>query len=165
MAICFDLQKDPAEVINMSDENFNKYIERSPKVIRNIKLNKSPIFQSYKFINRVSAHEGISEKIILNRNQFIKIILYLKNGLFLTMKKALEKENFTNQNDILAEESIYKKFTSYQDSKLMIDFHHSDWEKKNIIKTKFYDKRLTYFANLLIYEENPESLDQKTLKN
>ena len=28
-AICFDLQKDPTEVINMSDENFNKYIEKS----------------------------------------------------------------------------------------------------------------------------------------
>ena len=164
-AICFDLQKDPAEVINMSDENFNKYIERSPKVIRNIKLNKSPIFQSYKFINRVSTHEGISEKIILNRNQFIKNNpLFKERIISYYEKKALEKENFTNQNDILAEESIYKKFTSYQDSKLMIDFHHSDWEKKNIIKTKFYDKRLTYFANLLIYEENPESLDQKTLK-
>ena len=50
-AICFDLKKDPEEVINMSDENFNKYLEKSPKVVKNIKLNKSPIFQSYKFIN------------------------------------------------------------------------------------------------------------------
>ena len=36
--------------------------------------------------------------------------------------------------------------------------------KKNIIKTKFRDERLTYFANLLIYEEKPESLDKATLR-
>ena len=47
--------------------------------------------------------------------------------------------------------------------KLMIDFHKSDWEKK-IFKNKFIDKRLTYFANLLIYEEKPESLDKSNLK-
>ena len=47
----------------------------------------------------------------------------------------------------------------------MIDFHESNWEQKNIIKNKFIDERLTYFANLLIYEENPEYLDRETLKN
>ena len=46
----------------------------------------------------------------------------------------------------------------------MMDFHQSNWEKKNIIKTKFNDKRLTYFANLLIFEENPESLEKRLLK-
>ena len=46
----------------------------------------------------------------------------------------------------------------------MIEFHNADWEKKNIIKTKFADKRLTYFADLLIYEEKPESLEASTLK-
>ena len=79
-------------------------------------------------------------------------------------KKALEKENDFNQIDILAEESIYKNFLSNKDSKIMIDFHESNWEQKNIIKNKFIDERLTYFANLLIYEENPEYLDKETLK-
>ena len=79
-------------------------------------------------------------------------------------KKALEKENDFNQTDILAEESIYKNFLSNKDSRTMIDFHESNWERKNIIKNKFIDERLTYFANLLIYEENPEYLDRETLK-
>ena len=45
----------------------------------------------------------------------------------------------------------------------MIEFHQSNWEEKNKIKTRFKDERLTYFANLLIYEEKPESLDPSTL--
>lgn len=164
-AICFDLKKDPAEVINMDDASFKKYLEKSPKVIKNIKLNKSPIFQNYKLINSFNPYEDISEKVILKRDQFIKTNpLFKERIISYYEKKALEKESDANQNDILAEESIYKKFSPSQDFNLMIDFHASDWEKKNIIKTKFSDKRLTYFANLLIYEEKPETLEERTIK-
>ena len=45
-------------------------------------------------------------------------------------KKALEKENDFNQIDILAEESIYKNFLSNKDSKIMKEFHESNWERK-----------------------------------
>ena len=164
-AICFDLKKDPEEVIKMSDEDLKNYLEKSPKVVKNIKLNKSPLFQSYKFINSSKTYEGISEKVLSKRNQFVKSnALFKERIISYYEKKALEKENDTNQSDIYAEESIYKKFTSNYDSKLMIEFHQSNWEKKNMIKTKFRDERFTYFANLLIYEEKPESLDKATLR-
>ena len=61
----------------------------------------------------------------------------------------------------MAEESIYKKFTANKDLVLMREFHLANWENKNIIKNKFNDKRLTYFANMLIYEESPEYLEKK----
>ena len=155
----------PAELINMSDESFKDYMEKSPKVIKNIKLNKSPLLQSYKFIKFVNTYENISEKTLLERDMFIKKNPALKERIISYYeKKALEKENDFNQTDILAEESIYKNFLSNKDSKTMIDFHESNWEQKNIIKNKFIDERLTYFANLLIYEENPEYLDRETLK-
>ena len=67
-AICFDLKNDPAELINMSDENFKDYMEKSPKIIKNIKLNKSPLLQSYKFIKFVNTYENISEKTLLERD-------------------------------------------------------------------------------------------------
>ena len=49
-----------------------------------------------------------------------------------------------------------KNFISNKDSKIMVEFHQFKLGKKNIIKNKFIDERLTYFANLLIYEEKPE---------
>ena len=130
-AICFDLKKDPEEVIKMSDEDFKNYLEKSPKVVKNIKLNKSPLFQSYKFINYSKTYEGISEKVLSKRNNFIKNSALFKERIIAYYeKKALEKENDTDQSDIFAEESIYKKFISNYDSKLMIEFHQSNWEKK-----------------------------------
>ena len=46
----------------------------------------------------------------------------------------------------------------------MKQFHDEDWENRNIIKNKFSDERLTYFANLLIYEEKPEILEKSIVK-
>ena len=164
-AICFDLKQNPEEAINMSDKDLSDYLEKSPKVIKNIKLNKSPLLQSYKFINSLNAYGETSEKIILKRNEFIKNNqMFRERIISYYEKKALDKDQDINQSDLLAEESIYKRFSPHQDSKLMIEFHNANWEKKNIIKTKFSDKRLTYFADLLIYEEQPESLDVSTLK-
>ena len=37
----------------------------------------------------------------------------------------------------------------------MTEFHESKLGTKNIIKNKFSDERLTYFANLLITDEKP----------
>jgi len=42
-ALCFDLRENPEETLNMNDIDFKTYIEESPKLIRNLKLNKSPI--------------------------------------------------------------------------------------------------------------------------
>ena len=47
----------------------------------------------------------------------------------------------------------------------MKEFHYIDWEKKNILKQKFSDPRLTYFANLLIFQNKPEYLEQEVLNS
>ena len=36
-------------------------------------------------------------------------------------------------------------------------------KNRNIIKNKFSDERLTYFANLLIYEEKPSEILEKSI--
>ena len=46
----------------------------------------------------------------------------------------------------------------------MKDFHTVSWDEKIKIKNAFKDKRLTYFANLMLYEEKPETLDKQTIK-
>ena len=80
-------------------------------------------------------------------------------------KKALDNIEDFNQSDIFAEESIYRKSTSQKDNILMKQFHNEDWENRNIIKNKFSDERLTYFANLLIYEEKPEILEKSIVQS
>ncbi|PPR27333.1 MAG: Exodeoxyribonuclease I [Alphaproteobacteria bacterium MarineAlpha9_Bin4] len=164
-AICYDLKKDPSEALNLNDSDFKSYLEQKPKIIKNIKLNKSPLFLSYQYVKSINKNDSLSDKEIIKRNKFI-----LDNPLFkervINYYEKKSSENISNfsQVDFFAEESIYKNFPSEKDSKLMKEFHLSSWENKNIIKNRFSDERLTYFANLLIYEENPEYLEKNTVK-
>ena len=165
-AICFDLNKDPSEAINLNDHEFKKYLEQSPKIIKNLKLNKSPLLLSYEYSDQSLASNNLYKKLILKRYKFIKENPLFKERIIKYYEeKALDNIANFNQSDIFAEESIYKKFTSQKDNILMKQFHDEDWENRNIIKNKFSDERLTYFANLLIYEEKPEILEKSIVKS
>ena len=69
-----------------------------------------------------------------------------------------EKQDFDSQEDVYAEESIYKKFTTKEDNAIMPAFHKAEWKEKFLILQKFKDERLRYFGKKILYEESPESL-------
>ena len=71
---------------------------------------------------------------------------------------AREKQDLDSQLDIYPEESIYKKFTTNDDNKIMPEFHKADWKDKFSIIQKFKDERLRYFGKKILYEESPQSL-------
>ena len=43
----------------------------------------------------------------------------------------------------------------------MKEFQKADWKNKFIIMEKFKDERLKYFAEILIFEEQPDLLERK----
>ena len=107
-------------------------------------------FEEYKMIGaeKLTARA----KLIKDHKQFAeKISLILQD-------EAEEKEQTRSQEDVYEEESIYTKFTSPEDNKMMPEFHKAEWEKKLSILDKFKDERLHYFGRRLIYEEKPEIL-------
>ena len=69
-----------------------------------------------------------------------------------------DKKQFKSQEDLLNEESIYAKFTTDEDNKIMPEFHKADWDKKLSVISKFKDERLRYFGKKLLYIEKPEML-------
>ena len=69
-----------------------------------------------------------------------------------------EKHELDSQLDVYAEESIYKKFASKEDSAIMPEFHRVEWKDKFSVLQKFKDERFQYFGKKIIYEENPEAL-------
>ena len=71
-----------------------------------------------------------------------------------------EKEQSKSQEDLYNEESIYAKFTTAEDNKLMPEFHSAEWGKKLSVISKFKDERLQYFGKKLLYMEKPEVLSK-----
>ena len=107
-------------------------------------------FDEYKMIGSQKLAERA--KLVKDNQAFAeKISLILQ-------EEADEKEQTKSQEDIYEEESIYTKFTSAEDNKVLPEFHNVEWNKKLSVLDKLKDERLHYFGKRLIYEEKPELL-------
>jgi exodeoxyribonuclease-1 len=159
--LCFDLKHDPSIFLTMSVQELTAAMKKQPKFIRTVRHNKHPVimnpsygekFDEYKMIGATKLQARA--RLIKNSKEFAEKIITIKRS------EAEEKEQTKSQEDIYNEESIYTKFTSTEDNKLMPEFHTVDWNKKLSILNNFKDTRLQYFGKKLIYMEKPEILSK-----
>jgi len=160
--MCFDLKADPSYYFNLSPQELKKELNKKPKVIRTIKHKKHPIimnssygmsFESYKQLGIKKLKQRA--KLIRENKEFVKKVMQILDD------EAKEKFELESQLDVYAEESIYKKFASAQDSKIMPEFHKADWKDKFSVLQKFKDDRMQYFGKKILYEESPQSLPKE----
>jgi len=157
--MCFDLKKDPNFYFNLSISELKKEFKKTPKVIRTIKHKKHPVIMNSKYGVNFDGYKEIGLNNLEERAKLIK-----QNKDFAEKVRAVlgddakEKQDFESQEEIYAEDSIYKKFTSKEDNAIMPAFHKADWKEKFLVLQKFKDERLRYFGKKILYEENPQSL-------
>ena len=109
-------------------------------------------FDEYKLIGTVNLEERA--KKVRDNKEFAEKIEAIKHS------EAEEKAQSKSQEDLYNEESIYAKFTTNEDNKIMPEFHSVEWDKKLHIVSKFKDERLQYFGKKLLYMEKPEALSK-----
>ena len=109
-------------------------------------------FDEYKLIGIKKLTERA--KMIKNDKEFSSKIISIKSS------EVDEKDQTKSQEDLYSEESIYTKFTTSEDNKIMPEFHSAKWDKKLNIISKFKDQRLQYFGKKLLYMEKPEVLSK-----
>ena len=158
-ALCFDLFEDPKKVLDMNKSDIYAFLESSPKKIRKIKLNKSPILLDVEIKKTLDEYNVVSDDVLLERHNFISTNQEFKDKVLSCYNDIILDES---QLDVYAEESIYKKFVSTSDNVLMKEFHKADWKNKFVIMEKFKDERLKYFAEILIFEEQPDLLEKES---
>ena len=107
-------------------------------------------FDNYKQLG-ISKLKQRAKLIRENKDFANKVSLILEDDI-------REKQELDSQLDVYAEESIYKKFASKEDSAIMPEFHRVEWKDKFSVLQKFKDERFQYFGKKIIYEENPEAL-------
>ena len=94
-------------------------------------------------------------KLVRENKEFAKKVATILD------EDARERKELDSQMDIYPEESIYIKFASDYDSKLMPEFHKADWKDKFSVLQKFKDDRMQYFGKKILYEESPQSLPKE----
>ena len=110
-------------------------------------------FEEYKVIG--TAKLKARAELVRKNKEFAEKIQSIKRS------EVEEKERNKSQEDLYIEESIYAKFTTAEDNKVMPEFHSAEWEKKLSVISKFKDERLQYFGKKLLYMEKPEVLSKE----
>ena len=132
--LCFDLKHDPTPYLNMPISELKVAMKKQPKFIRTLRHNKHPIimnpsygekFDEYKMIGIAKLKDRA--KLVKDNKDFAEKISSIK------LSEIEEKEQTKSQEDLYNEESIYKKFTSSEDNKIMPEFHSADWNKKLLV--------------------------------
>tara|TARA_B100001093_G_C26290549_1_gene785068 strand:- start:9 stop:650 length:642 start_codon:yes stop_codon:yes gene_type:complete len=145
----------------MSIQELAAAMKKQPKFIRTVRHNKHPVimnpsygdkFEEYKMIG--TSKLKARAELIKGSKEFAEKIASIKSS------EVEEKEQSKSQEDLYNEESIYAKFTTLEDNKIMPEFHKVDWDKKLNILSKFKDERLQYFGKKLLYMEKPEVLNK-----
>jgi exodeoxyribonuclease-1 len=160
--MCFDLKSDPKYYFNLSINELRKEFKKTPKVIRTIKHKKHPIIMNSSYAMHFDNYKQFGLKKLEERAKQIKENKDFANKVIDVLdSEAREKQDFDSQEEVYAEESIYKKFTSKEDNAIMPTFHKAEWKEKFLILQKFKDERLRYFGKKILYEESPESLPKE----
>ena len=129
--LCFDLKHDPETYLAMPISELTAAMKKQPKFMRTVRHNKHPVIMNPIYGDKFDEYKmiGISKlekraKLVKNNKEFAEKILSIKRS------ETEEKEQIKSQEDIYNEESIYTKFTSSEDNKIMPEFHNVDWNKK-----------------------------------
>ena len=160
---CYDLKNDPSYYFNLSSKALEKEIfDVKPKAMRSIKYKKHPIIMNATYGANFDNYKKLGLSKLKERAKLIRENKDFANRVFSILENDIrEKQDLDSQLDIYAEESIYKKFPSKEDSAIMPEFHKVDWKDKFSVLQKFKDERFQYFGKKILYEENPEALPKE----
>ena len=161
-----DLRVDVQPLLKMSINELKVEMKKTPKFLRTIRSNKAPIILEAKYGMKEEPYNAIDPELIKKRAQLIRDNEKFSQNILTALREiAEEKEQSKSQEDIYAEESIYKKFTSNKDTALFPSWHAASWKDKLKLLDKFDDERLVGFGKKIIFQESPETLPPDMLKS
>ena len=159
-----DLKIDPIPLLNMSISELKVAIKKL-KFLKTIRSNKAPIILDASFGLQVEPYSNLDLDLIKERAKLVTTNEKFSQNILAALREiAEEKAQFDSQEDFLAEETIYKKFTPQKDTALFPKWHAASWKDKLILLDKFEDERLVSFGKKIIYQESPETLPLDILK-
>ena len=110
--------------------------------------NKAPIILDASYGLQVEPYSNLDPDLIKERAKLVNSNeKFSQNVLTALRETAEEKAQFDSQVDLLAEETIYKKFTPQKDTALFPKWHAASWKDKLILLDKFEDERMVSFGN------------------
>ena len=154
-----DLRVNVESLLNLSVNEIKSELKKTPKFLRTIRSNKAPMILDQSYGMKAEPYNAMDNELIHKRAKLVRDNENFSQNVITALREiAEEKEQSKSQEDIMAEESIYKKFTPNKDTALFTKWHSASWKDKLIMLDKFEDERLVGFGKKIIYQESPETL-------
>jgi len=164
--ICWDMKVSPEEYIKMEYDDLKKAVSKSPKVLRSIKNNKSPVLLNKSYGLATTSYSGISDMELKKRAQLLESAPeFLERINNILIEQHEDRGLKDDKENLQPEETLYSGgFASETDSKLMDKFHTVGWDDKVKLLDKFTDERYQFFGKKIIFQEAPEKLPANLVK-
>ena len=160
-----DLRVNVEPLIKMSINELKLEMKKTPKFLRTIRSNKAAIIMDAKYGIKVEPYNTIDPMLIKSRAKLVRENEKFSQNILVALREiAEEKEQSKSQEDIYAEESIYREFTPNKDTALFTAWHAAPWKDKLKLLDKFEDKRLVGFGKKIIFQEAPDVLPSDLFK-
>ena len=157
-----DLRVDVEPLLNLSVNEIKSELKKTPKFLRTIRSNKAPMILDESYGMKAEPYNAMDKELIYKRAKLVRENEKFSEKVITALREiAEEKEQTKSQEDILAEESIYQRFTPNKDTALFPKWHSASWKDKLVMLDKFEDERLVGFGKKIIYQESPETLPKE----
>lgn len=142
---CLDLSKDPEGFHGLNREQLLQAFDRTPKPIRRIRTNRSPVLTPSDELEEVN---GIDIEILEERADALERMTGLREAL---LDAAVDHYDRQYDNEEI-EQQIYSGFSSDADRRRMEAFHEAPWRERAAICASFDDPRCRELGLRLICE-------------
>jgi len=160
-----DLRTDVEPLLNLSINELKNEMKKTPKFLRTIRSNKAPIILDASYAMNEEPYSKMDLALIKERAELVKTNEKFSQNICTALREnAEDKKEAFSQEEVLAEESIYLKFTSAKDTALFPKWHEASWKDKLAMLNKFEDDRLVSFGKKIIFQESPETLPENMRK-
>lgn len=150
----YNLSIDPQTLAGLSDGDLGERLAVSPKPVRRLKSNSSPIIMPVENAPAIAAAAQLGNEELIRRAEFIRSDDTFRERLVF----AYEASRVELPPSPHLEQQLYDGFFSKEDEVLMERFHAVPWEDRPAIVRAFTDLRLRKIGRRLIYFERPDLL-------
>lgn len=154
MQAAFDLRRNPAEVVNLSDEELAEETKGPNRALRTIYLNKMPAVVEVTLAPDLPANIGLPMEEIVRRAAMVSTDSQFAKRVGAVMARRYPPFEPSQ----IVERRIYEGFPSRADENRMQAFHDAEWPECAEIAESFEDIRYRELARRLIFVNAPEAL-------
>jgi len=154
----FDLSHDPAPYLDAPAKDIGSLLRTSPRPIRIVKANQSPILTPHDLSHANVAGHGQTLDELREKARAVR-----EHPTFAAnVASAVANRYPPRDAPEHVEQRIYVGFPSRADERRMESFHAQPWEERMEAVSQFEDDRLRELGERLIYIESPEVLPDET---